>query len=153
LFDLTILLGGLRSKDNIDPATLMHVKTIIGSRPDFSATTGAIIVTNLAKKLQKPRAVAQKSVGKRSTVDTYTITKPLATPNLTKAMKRGIKFGLLIPKNKINRPPKVETIKVEENANRIPSLLSKTPPATLPSSSAPELAILLLKTSPGRYLS
>lgn len=116
------------NKAKTEPPAVIDVNISIGRGGGFSAISGAKMVAILAKKLQKPRAVAQKSVGNTSTVDTYTITKPLEIPNLAKVTKMGISCGLFVPQNKISSPPIAEMIKETEKASRIPIFFSRTPP-------------------------
>lgn len=58
------------NKASTEPTAVIEVKINIGSGGYFSATRGAKIVATLAKKLQKPSAVAQNRVGNTSTVET-----------------------------------------------------------------------------------
>ena len=78
------------NKARTEPTAVIEVNISIGSGGCFSAIKGAKIVATLAKKLQKPRAVAQKRVGNTSTVETYTMTKPLEIPNFARVTNIGM---------------------------------------------------------------
>ncbi len=83
---------GRINRASTDPIAVIEVKISIGSGGFFSAIKGAKIVATLAKKLQNPSAVAQNRVGNISTVETYTMTKPLEIPNFAKVTNIGIKL-------------------------------------------------------------
>jgi hypothetical protein len=65
---------------------------------------GAAIDTNLAKKLQIPIAVEQKSVGNISTLPIYTRLKVPHTPNFAIIMKKG-NNPVIDPRHNIIIPP------------------------------------------------
>lgn len=65
------------------------LNAIIGTFPFISATIGAIIVAILAKKLQIPMAVAQKSVGNKELWAMYTRLKVEATAKEALSTKAG----------------------------------------------------------------
>jgi hypothetical protein len=120
------------------------VSTIIGTGGSTSATWGATIVRTLAKKLQKPRAVAENKVGKTSTVATYTMMKHAEIPNFVITTKIGIQTVALAPRKMITKPPTVEIIHKKVNDFLIPSLLYNAPPQILATRSVPELERELL---------
>lgn len=101
-------MGGLKNRERTAPREVIDVKMSIGRGADLTATSGARIVAILAKKLQNPIAVAQNKVGKISTVQTYTITKPAEIPNFAKMIKKGINPGCAAPHIKIQIPPTTE---------------------------------------------
>lgn len=74
------------------PTSVSIVKRVIGRGGAYSATSGARIVKNRAIKLQQPKAVAQKSVGKTSIVQMYAIRNPPEMPPFAIIIKNGIKL-------------------------------------------------------------
>jgi len=79
------------------------VKITMAVFPSISATRGAIMVANLAKKLQIPMAVAAKRAGKIDVWAIYTRLKHDAAPNEALSTRAGNTSGDLAeyPKNKI----------------------------------------------------
>ena len=126
------------------PINVSDTNNIIGKGGGLSATSGASIVRTLAKKLQKPRAVAQNNVGNTSTVLTYTITKAPAIPNFAKTTKNGIQKVDDSPRKRIIRPPNADNPKSPENDFFMPSLPYSRPAHAIATSSLPPLAKLLL---------
>ena len=137
----------------IAPIVVRLTKIIIGSGGSLSATWGAKIVKTLAKKLQNPRAVAQKRVGKISTVAIYTITNAPAIPNLARITKNGIQKRYSAPRNRMQIPPTDDNAKRSVNESLIPNFPYKYPPRATATSSEPPLANALLYMFPGKYLS
>ncbi len=126
------------------PKNVNITKSNIGRGGYVSATSGAKIVNTLAKKLQKPRAVAQNRVGNTSTVLTYTITKPPAIPNFAKTTKKGIQKVEDSPRNRMQIPPITERPNNKVNDSFIPNLPYNNPATAIARSSLPPLAKLLL---------
>ena len=72
----------------------------------------------LAKKLQKPRAVALNSVGNTSTVELYSKTKAPEIPNLANTTKIGMAIPpVLLPKKRMQHPPAHESANNSVNVN------------------------------------
>ena len=99
----------------------------------------------LAKKLQKPRAVALKSVGNTSTVELYSKTKAPAIPNFVNTTKIGSRIpSVCSPRKRIQHPPAHETANSNENDFFKPSFEYSTPEVKIATNSEPPLAKVLV---------
>jgi len=128
----------------IMPIPQRPVKTIIGRGGSASAICGATIVSTRARKLHTPKAVAQKSVGKISTMQMYTLTKEPEIPIFVNTTKAGIRDSCVVPKKMMMIPPMTENVSKKVNAFLIPNFLYRNPPKTTEQQSVPELAKVLL---------
>ena len=73
------------------PSPQIVATVIIGKGGGLSAICGDITVKSLAKKLQKPRAVAANNVGNTSTLAKYTKLNAHTIPTLISPRKIGTK--------------------------------------------------------------